>query len=48
MTRTEKELLRMLRKAHYRLNERDIARGITRYPKPFQGGTHGNQHNTDT
>lgn len=35
MTRTERELLRLLQQAHHNLDKSDLARGITRYPKPF-------------
>lgn len=35
MTKAERELLQVLRQAHLRLDRRDIAQGITRYPKPF-------------
>lgn len=48
MTKAERELLQVLRHAHLRLDRRDIARGITRYQLPIQGGFNGNQHTTDT
>ena len=39
MTRVERELLRILREAHHRLD----CRGITRYPKPYLEEQHGDQ-----
>ena len=39
------DLEQLLIAAHRRLDQRDIARGITRYPTPFTlEETNGNQH----